>query len=97
MPAKIIDQFTDLPVSRAYKWQLRHPDQYADIRYNVNLRVKHKRRAVAVVKKRDWSHSMDKTAKLAAEAKRHQSKGRSIADIMVWMNLPESKVRELLA
>ena len=152
MPTKILDQFTDLPISASAKWQLRNPEKakayhrnwwlknreraleiqkrwresnpekYAAIQkawldahpgyaaanakkrrsnpdvYNADLHKNNERsKGKRVVKKRDWRNSVMKRDKLVAEAHRHHAKGRDIGKICVWMNLPESKVRELLA
>ena len=118
MPLKIIDQFTDLPVSPSTKWRLRHPGEdkarqradYLKLQADpekfarrvasmeqATKRSNGKKAIARVVKRRDWRHATLKRDQLVSEAKRHQVKGRTIGDICVWMNLPESKVRELLA
>ena len=61
------------------------------------------RRKVATLKKRRvCQNSTLKESKLVEEIRRHLAKGRSIETIciwmeLLWMELPESRVRELLA
>ena len=118
MPSKIIDQFTDLPISSNAKWRLRHPEKdksnkrsdylkmradperYASRVASLERATKRHNGKVAiarVLKKRDFRNSLMKRDKLVAEAKRHHKLGRDVGTICVWMNLPESKVRELLS
>ena len=97
MPKVIQDQFTDLPITHEKRWQLRHPDHYTEIKRAVNERQNEKKKGERAVKRRDFRNSQMKRDKLVSEAKRHEKRGRDIGQICIWMNLTESKVRELLA
>lgn len=59
---KIIDEYTDLPVSRQRKWQLRHPEKQKVIkdRYNRSDKGKEYKKQWFERRKRDTSTELSK-------------------------------------
>jgi len=83
MPAKIIDQYTNLPLSRTKKWQLRHPERAKRIqllayhRYHSKLKRLGIKRAypkslMSKVKNREYMRERDGSVKRRLGCKSYQ-------------------------
>lgn len=63
MRKKIIDEFTNLPVSHQRKWQLRHPEKQREIKRRFEKSLKYR------IRKREWMRK-----KLGCKKRRFGSK-----------------------
>ena len=70
MPEKIIDEFTDLPVSRQRKWALRNPEKAKKLRVRFQKTLKRR------VYEREWMRKKHgfKTRNLKAKSYKEEGK-----------------------